>query len=246
MSSLPPVQIQDGQYLNETWKNVAPYVTPPLAASIAICPVFYLLMVKSAQQVQEPIPKFNWSAVKTGFRAAPTIGMTIGIQMFAQERIEKIVMNITGNQDAKGMTSMMISSAMVGLISAPTLAIFNGQTIKGRTSIESLKQLTAKQVIAIVTRETSFLLALRISDPASEAMQSITGDNLLSKYGSIFMTGVVSSMIGHPADTVLTLWQKNMPVISCRQLMRGSITKAVAVGGFSILYNAISNTLTPK
>lgn len=244
MFSLPIVQ--NGHYFKESWQQVAPYATPPIAASIAIVPIFYGFMLKSALQLNQPVPNFEWSVIRGGLRASPTIGMIVGTQMIAQDRIEKCVMKAINNPDPKGFMSMFISAALVGLISAPALAIFNGQTIKDRTMKDSLRMLSKRQVLAIVSRETSFLFALRISNPASDAMKNITGDNKMTEIGSAFLSGVIGSMIGHPADTALTLWQKNMKIISARQLLRGSIPKALAVGGFSVLYNAISETLQYK
>ncbi|HRD55035.1 MAG TPA: hypothetical protein PLC42_01420 [Parachlamydiaceae bacterium] len=248
MSSLPPVQ--EGQFINIAWQKAAPAAVPIMAASVAIIPFFYGFALKSARQlndpVHHPIPKFDREMIKSGFKASPTIGMIVGTQLIAQDRVEKIAMKCMGTKDPKDVKVMFISAAIVGLISAPALAVFNGQTIKGRTPMECLRSLSVKQASAIVTRETSFLLAIRISGPLSEMMKNRTENNKIAQYASMFFTGAIGSLVGHPADTALTLWQKNKKISGVSSLMRGSIAKAIALGGFSVVYNVISETLKPK
>jgi hypothetical protein len=234
MSSLSPAQ--NGQSVSVWSSYVAPYLAPPLAASIAIVPVFYGFIVKSAQQMAQPIPRMTVrEALKGGIKAAPTIGIIVGTQMSVQKIAEEVLMKNKQNRDKPNFTSMLVSSALVGVISAPAYAVFNGQTMN-RTAMESLRALSARQATAIVSRETSFLFSLRISDPVSEAMKRAIGDNKIVEYSSAFISGAIGSVIGHPADTALTLWQKEMQVESCRQLMRGASAKALAVGGFSVFY----------
>src|ERR1700722_1732519 len=171
MSSSSPVQ--SGQSSGGVWSYVVPYLAPPLAASAAIIPVFYGFVAKSAQQIGEPIPRMTVKeALKGGVKAAPTIGAIVGTQMIAQNAVEKILVKNSGNNGKPSFVSMLASSIIVGGISAPALAVFNGQKM-GCTVTESLRSLSAKQTAAIVSRETSFLFSLRISGSVSEAMKRI-------------------------------------------------------------------------
>ncbi len=257
-----PNNVQNGQ--SSIWSTAVPYITPPLAASFAIVPVFYGFTAKSAQQLGEPIPnifKIPYGAkfdevvkcmqmalkteIKKGIKAAPTIGVIVGTQMIAQNLFEKALMKYNGNQSEPNFASMVFSSIMVGVISAPSLAVFNGQTMN-RTVKESLKALSAKQVMAIVSRETCFLFSLRISEPLSKAMKSVSGDNKATEYGSTFASGAIGSLISHPADTALTLWQKDMKVTSFHQSMRGAPIKAITVGSFAIIYKIAKDALESR
>jgi hypothetical protein len=234
--------VQNGQPSGRVWPNVAPYLIPPLAASVAIIPVFYGFVAKSAQQIGKPIPRMTIKeALKGGVQAAPTIGVIVGTQMIMQNAVEKALMENIGNNGKPSFTSMLVSSVIVGGISAPALAVFNGQTM-GRTVTESLRSLSVKQTTAIVFRETSFLFSLIISGSVSEAMKRISGDNKAVEYSSAFVSGAIGSVIGHPADTALTLWQKGMKVECFRQSMRGAPMKALAVGGFSVFYKIAKDT----
>ena len=70
-------------------------------------------------------------------------------------------------------------------------------------------------------------------------MTNIYGDNKAVEYSSAFVSGAIGNLIGHPADTALTLWQKEMKLQSFRQLMRGAPIKAVTLGGFSVCYQLV-------
>ena len=215
---------------------VIPYLTPPIAASAAIVPVFPGFVAKSAQQIGKPIPKMTFKEMLVGgLKVSPTIGFIVGTQMIVQNIAEKALMKNSKNSDEPNFLQMLASSVLVGGISAPALAVFNRQTM-GQTVAESLKSLSAREVLAIVSRETSFLFSLRISDPLSQAMKRYSGDNKAVDYSSAFVSGVVGSIIGNPFDAALTLWQKGMKVENFYQLMRGSPIRALSIGGFSVFY----------
>src|SRR3990167_6968774 len=188
-------------------------------------------------------PKMNFKKTFTGgIKAAPTIGIIVGTQMIAQSHTEKCLMKITGKNDKPNFPSMLASTIAVGIVSAPPLAVFNGQTM-GCKAMESLKSLSVKQASAIVARETSFLFSLRISDPLGKKMKTIIGDNKVVEYSSAFFSGAIGSFIGHPADTALTLLQKGIQLKSFGQSMRGSPMKALATGGFSVFYKLAKEIL---
>jgi hypothetical protein len=212
--------------------SALPYVIPPVSASLAIVPVFYGFIVKSAQQLQQPIPKMTAKEVfKRGWKAAPTIGGMVGTQMIGQEIFERLFNQ--GHQPK--FASMLASSALVGMLSVPACAVFNGQTM-GRTVKESMKSLSKRQAMAIIAREASFVFSVRISGPVSEQMKNSLGDHKAVQYSSIFVSGAIGGLIGHPADTALTLSQEGVEVTHFRQLLRGASVRALTVGGFSFFY----------
>lgn len=177
---------------------------PIFAAAGAIVPPYYFFVRKSWEQQGKPVPSMTMrEVVMGGVKAAPTIGTIVGTQMIVQALVEKALAKARKNGDDQppGFGTMLGSSAFVGGVSAPFLAIFNGQTM-GLSPMQSLSALSPRQVAAIVTRETSFLFSLRISDPLSEQMKQIAGDNKAVEYGSAALSGGIGSVIGHPADTV--------------------------------------------
>jgi hypothetical protein len=219
----------------EIWGAVAPHVTPPLAAGAAIIPTFYGFELKSARQLGESRPRFSPLG---GFRAAPTVGAIFGTQMAAQLAVEKAVMP----GEKAGFSSILLSSFFVGGLSAPALAVFNGQTMK-KTAKESLRALSIKQSLAIIARETSFLFSIRISNYVSDRMKEHFGENKAIVYASTFASGAIGSLFGHPADTALTIWQKGMKITTLRILMNGSLSRSITVGTFACCYKITSELL---
>ncbi|MBS0652510.1 MAG: hypothetical protein JSR39_03175 [Verrucomicrobia bacterium] len=218
---------------------------PIFAAAGAIVPPYYFFVRKSWEQQGKPVPSMTMrEVVMGGVKASPTIGTIVGTQMIVQTFVEKALAKArkSGEDQPPGFWAMFGSSAIVGGISAPLLAIFNGQTM-GLSPTQSLSALSPKQVAAIVTRETSFLFSLRISDPVSKKMKQIAGDNKAVEYSSAALSGGIGSLIGHPADTALTLWQKGIKVVSLQQLMRGAASKSIGVAGFSVCYKALKDVL---
>jgi len=225
--------------MQEAWATVVSLAASPVAAGGAVVPVFYGFMAKSAQQLGNPVPSMPpVEVLKAGVKAAPTIALIVGMQTAAQSGLEKAWLN----GQAASPFSMLLSAAAVGAVSAHGLAMFNAQSM-GQSPLQAAKDLSFKQGSAIVTRETSFLLALRIAGPVSEAMQRQFGKNKAVDYASAFTTGVIGSVVGHPADAALTLWQKGMPVTSISQLMRGAPARALAVGGFSVCYKTLKECI---
>ena len=218
--------------------TIRSYIIPPAAASLAIIPVYYGFVAKSAKQLGNPIPRFNLNnTVVGGFKAAPTIGAIVGTQMIAQRFIEQSLERYANVTTEPSFVKMFAAAVGGGILSAPALAILNGQTM-GQGVIESLSKLTLKQTSLIVIRESSFLFSIRISDPVGLLMRERLGDNATVDYASAFISGAIGSVIGHPADTLLTLAQKGIKVQSWRHMMQGAMIKAVAVGGFSLGYKA--------
>lgn len=227
--------VAESDFKHSIWYDAANYTKPPISASMAIVPVYYGFLLKSAQQIGKPMPKLRVRDLfKYSLKASPTIGSIIGIQMVAQSFVEKALQS-REVQSGGAFRQAAVSALIVGVISTPPLAVFNGQTM-GKSVIQSLKGISFKQTFAILARETSFLFSLRISDPLSSFLKREYGQNRFIEYGTAFLSGAIGSIIGHPGDTALTLWQQGMEVRSVTQLWKGVGVKAVATGGFALGY----------
>ncbi|MEX1012104.1 MAG: hypothetical protein WD595_04740 [Waddliaceae bacterium] len=229
--------------INSTWNDLSPYAIPPIAASISIIPVFPGFIAKTAQQLGQPVPKMTvMKALKSGIKSAPIAGVVTGTQMVAQNLAEKALTKISGESDKPNVALMSISSLMVGVISAPPLSVLNGHSM-GYTAAQSLKKLSMKQTSVITAREGCFLLSLRASDPINEQMKETLGNSALVKLGCAFFSGAIGSILSHPCDTTLTLWQRGVKIESYHQLMRGAPMKALTIGSFCLLYNSTKDFL---
>lgn len=227
--------------MNVIWDKVRPYIINTASASIAIIPAFYGFQVKSDQQLGKPSPKPSYEKTFLGgVKAAPTIGIIINTQMFAQETIENLLFN-KEKQGNAGFFPMFVSSVFVGALSAHPLAAFNAQT-SGKSPLEAVKQLSLKETGAITVREGGFLLSFKINEYIGKQMKNTFGDNQATEYGATFISGAMGSLCGHPADTALTRWQNRMPV-SPKVLVKGALPKAGAVGIFAVCYKGMKNIL---
>ncbi len=236
MSVKATAAAQDGQPPREPWSALSPYLVPPLAASAAIVPVFRDMVAKSAQQKGVPVPQMTLVAgLKEGFKAAPTVGVIVGTQMVIQRAVERA---LVGDSNKGSLSSAFASSAIVGTLSAPVLAVFNGQTM-GWSVRDSLRKFSAKQGLAIAVQESAFVGGLSAADRLAVVMREQFGQSNVVDYSAAFTAGALGSLVGHPANTALTRWQSGMTVESFRQSMWGSARKARAVGCFSVLYKLV-------
>lgn len=218
-------------FFKNLWADAAPYLELPLSASIATVPMFFGMVAKSALQKGLPIPSATLiEKTKMGIKAAPTVGAIVGLQMVVQGAVEKRLFG-----ESKSLSSTLASSAIVGAASAPFLAVFNGQTM-GWGLLESLRNFSAKQGVAIALQETAFVGGLSVADSLAGPMREKFGDHKAIDYTAAFISGSLGSLAGHPANTALTRWQSGMKIDSVGQLMWGSMRKARAVGLFSIVY----------
>jgi hypothetical protein len=230
-----------------------PYLTPPLAASIAIVPTFSDMIAKSAMQKGQPAPlmSFNFfiQGLKGGAGAAPTVGGIVGTQMILQNRVEKTLFKTfpdlfleNSNTGKIGLT--LSSSAIVGAISSPFLAIYNGKTMLPPWSVkESLTKFSVKQAGAITLQETGFVAGLATADLLSIPLKQQFGDSKSVEYLAAAVAGAVGSLIGHPGNTALTRWQNDMAVDHLRQLSYGSLRKARGNALFAIVYKLSKEVL---
>lgn len=215
------------------FKPYLSYLIPPFAASIAIIPAYGDLVQKSAIQTGANIPQISLKErIKGGLKLSPTVGIIVGTQMILQNQIEK---KLFPEDDKEQIFSVLKSSFLVGLISAPILAIFNGQTM-GLNIRESFARFSFKQASAITFQETAFVCGISAADKLSELMKKYFGDSKANDYVAAFLSGTLGSLAGHPANTLLTRQQSNLAIESARQTMWGSLSKAKAIGIFSLGY----------
>src|SRR5271154_2614781 len=75
---------------NRTSHSICNYVAPPIAASVAIVPVYRDLVAKSAEQKGQPVPPMTHrEGMKKGVKAAPVVGMLVGSQLVTRSLVER-------------------------------------------------------------------------------------------------------------------------------------------------------------
>lgn len=235
------------------WPSLAPYVGPPCAASLAIIPVFYGLMVKSAQQQGLPAPSITsrnlLQGVKGGIGAAPTVGAMVGAQMVLQDLVQNTLAKTFPNFFIKGLDQAELSltftsSVLVAGLSSPLVAVYNGKTMTPPWSFrKSLSKFSPKQAGAILLQETGFIAGLAAAGPVSVRMKQWLGDNEAVAYLAASTTAALGSLAGHPGNTALTRWQNGMTVDKIGQLYRGAVSRMGVSIGFGIVYRFITKTL---
>ncbi len=232
----------NSQNIRMMWNSLSPYLIPPFSASIAIIPVYFGLMSKTAKQLGAPLPIFNKQVIINSFKAAPTAGAIVGTQMITINLLEKRI-----EKESSNFKSIALSTIITGLASVPPYIIFQGQTM-GKSALEIMKFYkfninSLKQTGAIMARETSFLLAIRISDLTGNLMQKLYGKNRAVEFGSTFASGFIASVLGHPADTILARLISGMQTKTLSQSMQGVMLRALSIGGFTVCYKVLKNNL---
>jgi hypothetical protein len=214
-----------------------------LIASTAIVLPFRDLIAKSYQQTGQPVPKITFlKGVKEGVKAAPTIGFIVGGQLWLSKWIDQQWKNKGFVNDPTKFNYLKTfgTPAVVGLVTSPLLAIFNGYT-NGLTAKDALLQLKGRAGLmlcgTIALQETAFVAGIK----AKEQMKGFV-ENPFAVYGATFAAGAIGSLTGHPFNTALTRWQKNMSV-SRHQLYLGAVRKTRAVGWFALIMKCQEDAL---
>jgi hypothetical protein len=89
---------QNGQPSQRVLPSWASYLVPPVAASLAIVPVFRDMIAKSALQKGMPVPKITLlKGLQEGIETAPIVGGIVGTQM--------LLTYLTRLQNGQGITS---------------------------------------------------------------------------------------------------------------------------------------------
>lgn len=226
------------------WQAFLPYAVPPFAASVAIVGAFRGMVIKSARQLGQPDPRISfYEGLRQGLiKGAPTVGFIVGSQMIFQKIVENKLKEM---KSIEGLKLMLLSSAIVGMVSAPPLAVYNGHTL-GWGIQKSLRKFTVKQGGVITLQETAFVAGLSAADQLAVLMNRYFGESKAVDYTAAYLAGVFGSLAGHPANTALTRWQKELPIESARQLMWGAARKARAVGLFSVVFKLTKETLNSR
>lgn len=233
--------ISNSPKTSESWvSRIYSNSIPLISASVSIVPAFGFLVWKSCAITEQPRPKWNKTLWIQSVKAAPTVGAIVWSQMFTQQVIEGLLQKYSSGQKENAYL-MIASSVTVAVVSAPFLAILNGQTM-GKSIRESLK-LSPQQVTAIAMRELFFILSLRVSGPVGEKMKAICGDNKVVKYGSAGVTGMLGAIAGHSADVWLTLLQNKKRITSYHQLKLGIGPRMCGLFLFNACYAGITDTL---
>jgi hypothetical protein len=79
----------------------------------------------------------------------------------------------------------------------------------------------------------------------SQDFQVIFGKNRVAEYSGAFFSGAVGSLLGHPADTMLSCWQNGMKA-KVSYWMRGGATRTLSGGILTIIYTFANNLLQGK
>lgn len=225
------------------WPSIAPYVVPPVAASAAIIPAHYDMVVKTALQLGLLPPSMTLREVlKGGFGAAPTVGAIVGAQMLLQGRVEQALIKafpdlFAGDSTKAKALLMLVSSIAVGGLSSPFLAVYSGKTMTPPWSVrESLSKFSPKQAGAIGLQETGFVAGLAAADLVSMPMKQALGDNKVVEYVAAATAAAFGSLFGHAGNTALTRWQNGMVIDNLTQLSLGSLRKARGNIAFGVAY----------
>ena len=232
------IQSPPGGGIKSLYEKTKEFGAPPFAATAAMVPWFPGFIRKSALQLGQTPPPIRAAQFIQGCSAAPVIGTVTGIQLVTQSLIKKRLFP----EEKETPVSAVTSSLVVGSISAPFLAIFNGKTMN-LTARQSLRALSTAQAGAIITRETSFLASFPMSSFLARTLNEKFGERPTTTYIAAFISGFLGSAIGHPADTALTHWQKGVTIERPSHLIRGLFTKSVVVGGFAMTYKAIQEAI---
>jgi len=222
------------------WNTMVPYITTPVGVSAGIFPVFYGFVVKSAQQTGSKVPPF---VLKESLMGARNAAPLLATQVFVQDMIERGFKKQMGvpPKDNLPFNASLTSAITAVVVTAPALAVFNGWTMNHswRQSIQTLVA-SPKLTGALIVRDTGFLLGFKVSKPMTQAMKNQFGDTAVVEYASVFSTGVVAALMGHPADTYFTCGQKKVPILS---YWKGAPVRAGSVGTLLVFCRIIEQQM---
>lgn len=225
-----------------TWNTLVPYFQTPVGVSVGITPVFYGFIAKSALQTgATKLPPVVIKDILSGSKNAAAL---LATQVFVQDTIERVVKKRMGVQPAESLPIAVSLANTVGtvVVTAPALAIFNGWTMNHGWK-QSLNSLIASPKLtgALVLRDTGFLAGTKLSKPVSEAVKARYGYSFPLEYMSVFTSGVVAALFGHPFDTMFTCGQAKKPIIS---YWKGVVPRSIAVGKLLVICHYTEKLLT--
>jgi hypothetical protein len=223
---------------------LAPYLLSPASAALAVAAnplFFYCQRLKTVKQLDIPLARLSaWQFTVQNIKMAAIVGALVGTQMVAQDLIEKNLF-----KKESGFYAMLASSLMVGTVSSPILAMYNG--LSGNLTFkQSWNALSVKQLGSILGQETIFLLSRKVSGPVNEKLKKQYGESNTIRYGSSFLTGTFGAFLNHPANTTITFLQNKKGMPPLNQLMRGCVPRALSVGMLLACCELASDVLKPR
>lgn len=225
------------------WAHVAPLAAPPIAAGGAVAVIMRDMMKKGHVQIYGTTPSVSlFAGILQGVKAAPVVGATVAFQMMLQGRVQRV---FTDETEDVPLLPLVASSTVVGIISSPLLLAFNAQTT-GKGALQGLKECTPKKGGMISIQEGTFVVGLAGAKPLGRVMRAHIWDHPGMDTVASFMASAGGSILGHPANTAVTLWQEGMQVSTIRGLYRGVFYKARGTGFFGVFYKVFQDILMPK
>lgn len=95
----------------------------------------------------------------------------------------------------------------------------------------------------IAGREFGFLQGVAMSQPLTEYLEAVMGEGPASRWSASLLSGTLGGIFGHPADTILTCWQRGNAPPSFRYLMRGVAPRTTGIALFTLFYNEMKRHL---
>lgn len=231
-------------YYRSFLPELRPVLEQSATASIVIVPCFFGLVVKNALQLEQPVPRLKpGKLLKMAGKAAPTTGIIIAFQLTSEGWANNYMKARSGKKNERlSLGQTVVSSAFSGLVAAPALAVLNGQA-SGMSVVEAIRKISSRQIAVLVMRETSFVASLKLSVPLSIYMKDRWGESRATDFACGAVSGATGSLIGHPADTAVTRWQKGLTIVHVRQYMNGGAVKATTMAVFTGLYTVMTKAL---
>jgi hypothetical protein len=216
-----------------------------LAAAVAITPVYNFFANKSALQLGEKLPQLTlMEKVKGGVKLAPSVGVVVGSQMGLQKIVENA---LNDGQEEKTLANSLKSAAIVGTLTSPAVATFNGKIRKMPLAKIGQSLKSPAMIGAVALQETAFVGGISAADKVIVELKKQLGDNPLVNCMGAFTSGSLGSLAGHPANTAITRWQEGKEVcLNPKQLMRGASHKAIGTGIFAVIYTLAKNALNQE
>lgn len=232
------------EYYRSLLPEVRPVLVQSMVASIAIVPCFPGLIAKNALQLEQPVPRLKpGKLLKMAGKSAPTAGIIIALQLTSEGWANNYMKERSGKKNEKlSLGQTIVSSAFSGLVAAPALAVLNGQA-SGMSVVEAIRTVSRRQIVLLVTRETSFVASLKLSVPLSIYMKDRLGESRATDFACGAVSGATASVLGHPADTAVTRLQKGLRIVHVRQYMNGGAVKATTMAVFTGLYTVMTKAL---
>lgn len=243
---------QNKQPPADFWSTAKPYAVSSFAAGVAIVPSYRDLVVKSAlQQGVSAEAMTGLTKLTGGMKLSPSVATVVGTQMVLQEKVENL-MKTHRREDDSSLSLKFASSGVVGFISSPFVAVFNGKAASVGM-INTLRTFSPKQCLVITAQETAFVGGLSVADKLASILKERFGDNKAVDYTAAGLTGGLGSLAGHPFNTAVTRSQNKLPMDGfnqsffngCKQSMQGSLTKARAIAIFAVAYKFTKEMLNP-